>query len=555
MPSAHNRSISTRLAMGFGGILILLIAVAAVGQYSAKAVQKRMQEITGVNATKTKLANAMLANVNALGIESRSAVMLDAVDAARSKEQSKRFAESFKRYQAQENELSALVQAGDVNPDEQKLLQEIAAISRKTGPEMQQAVGQSLDGDAVAANMTLMVRVNPGELAWNQKLAGMVELQYARSQEATQLAEQTQSQALFTGSALVAIALALGAFIAWRITLSITAPIGRAVVVAERIANGDLTSAIEVRINDETGRLLEAISTMQDKLRQLVGDISTTANNIESSSAEVATATLDLSQRTEAASHNLQSAASNLENLNTTVEQSAESARSANRLATAAAETATRSGEVVSKVVQRMDDISASSRKIADIISVIDGIAFQTNILALNAAVEAARAGEQGRGFAVVASEVRSLAGRAAASAKEIKTLIGNSTEQVEAGTALVAQAGHIIQDMVQSVKDVSTIVGEIAVSTGEQSGRIGSISHAVTQLDDPLQQNAAMVEESAAASENLKEQARNLTHIVNTFRLNRTAPEPTRASVVGSTAPPIGGRPQPATQRLLQNR
>ncbi|MES2583286.1 MAG: methyl-accepting chemotaxis protein [Pseudomonadota bacterium] len=537
MPSANKRSISTRLALGFGGVLILLIAVAAVGQVSAKAVQKRMQEITGTNATKTKLANAMLASVNALGIESRSTVMLDAVDAARSQDQSKRFEESLKRYQAQEKELSGLVQIGEVNPEEQKLLQEITDISRKIGPEMKEAVGQSLDGDNVAANMTLMVRVNPGELAWNQKLAGMVELQYARSQKATQLAEQTQAQALVTGSVLVAVALVLGAFIAWRITLSITAPIGRAVVVAERIAGGDLTSVVEVRINDETGRLLEAISTMQDRLRQLVSDISATANNIESSSAEVASATLDLSQRTEVASHNLQSAAGNLGNLSGTVEHSAKSAHDANRLAAAASETAARSGEVVGKVVQRMDDISTSSRKIADIISVIDGIAFQTNILALNAAVEAARAGEQGRGFAVVASEVRNLAGRAAASAKEIKTLIGNSTEHVEAGTALVAQAGHIIQGMVQSVKDVSAIVGEIAVATGEQSGRIGSISHAVTQLDDTLQQNAAMVEESAAASENLKEQARNLTRIVNTFTLSRDETGYASRTTVGNGA------------------
>ncbi len=529
MNATNSKSISTRLTLGFGGILILLIAVAAVGQISAKAVQKRMQEITGVNATKSKLANAMLASVNALGIESRSAVMLDAVDAARSTEQSKRFTETFKRYQTQEKDLSALVEAGEVTPAEQALFKEIVDISRKTGPEMQQAVSQSLDGDAVAANMTLMVRVNPGELAWNQKLAGMVKLQYARSEEATQLAEKTQSQALATGGILVVVALALGAIIAWRITLSIVQPIGRAVVVAERIAAGDLTSAVEVRINDETGRLLEAIGTMQDRLRQLVGNISETANNIASSSSEVASATLDLSQRTEVASHSLQSAATNLENLNGTVEHSAESARTANRLAAAASVTAMRSGEVVHKVVQRMNDISASSRKIADIINVIDGIAFQTNILALNAAVEAARAGEQGRGFAVVATEVRNLAGRAAASAKEIKTLIGNSSEQVEAGSALVAQAGHIIQDMVQSVKDVSAIVGEIAMATGEQSGRIGSISHAVTQLDDTLQQNAAMVEESAAASENLKEQARNLTEIVSAFRLSRSEPVSTR--------------------------
>jgi len=531
MATTSSRSVSRRLSLGFGSVLVLLIAVAAVGQLSTRAVQQRMQEITGVNATKTQLANAMLANVNAMGIQSRSAVMLDAVDANRSKEQGRQFQETLKKYSAQEKELSALVQAGTPDPTEQKLLQEIADIAQKTGPEMQQAVGQSLDGDAVAANMTLMVRVNPGEAAWNQKLASLVEFQYARSQESTQVAEHTQSQALVTGGVLVVVALALGAFIAWRITLSITAPIGRAVVVAERIANGDLTSAVEVRIHDETGRLLEAIATMQDRLRQLVGNISETANAIEASSAEVASATLDLSQRTEVASHSLQSAATNLDDLNGTVGHSADSARNANQLATAASQTATRSGEVVHRVVQRMDDISASSRKIADIISVIDGIAFQTNILALNAAVEAARAGEQGRGFAVVASEVRSLAGRAAESAKEIKTLIGNSTEQVEAGSALVAQAGGIIQEMEQSVKTVSTIVGEIAVATGEQSGRIGSISHAVGQLDDTLQQNAAMVEQSAAASENLKEQARKLTHIVSTFRLSRSEPHHTDAA------------------------
>jgi len=533
MAITSSRSVSTRLALGFGGVLVLLIAVAAVGQLSTRAVHQRMQEITGVNATKTRLANAMLANVNAMGIQSRSAVMLDAVDASRSKEQGKLFEETLKKYSAQEKELSALVQAGTPDPTEQKLLQEIIDIARKTGPEMQQAVGQSLDGDAVAANMTLMVRVNPGEAAWNQKLASLVEFQYARSQESTQVAERTQSQALVTGGVLVVVALALGAFIAWRITLSITAPIGRAVVVAERIANGDLTSAVEVRIHDETGRLLEAIATMQDRLRQLVGNISETAHAIEASSAEVASATLDLSQRTEVASHSLQSAATNLDDLNGTVEHNANSARNANQLAANASQTATRSGEVVHRVVQRMDDISNSSHKIADIISVIDGIAFQTNILALNAAVEAARAGEQGRGFAVVASEVRSLAGRAAESAKEIKTLIGNSTEQVEAGSALVAQAGSIIQEMEQSVKNVSTIVGEIAVATGEQSGRIGSITQSVGQLDDTLQQNAAMVEQSAAASENLKEQARRLTHIVSTFRLSRS--EPARIDAVAT--------------------
>ncbi len=530
MTTPVTRSISTRLALGFGSILILLIAVAAVGHFSADAVRQRIQEITGVNAAKTKLANAMLSSVNALGIQSRSVVMLDAIDGERSKLENKRLEETLKRYQSQEKELSALVQSGEADPQEQKLMQEISDISRKTGPELHQAAGQALDGDAVAANMTLMVRVNSGEIAWNEKLSSMVALQYTRSQKATQLAEQAQSQARLTGSTLVVLALALGAFIAWKITRSITTPIGHAVLVAERIAAGDLTSTFAVHVQDETGRLLDAISAMQDKLRLLVGNISETAHAIESSSAEVASATLDLSQRTEVASHNLQMAASSLEDLNGTVEHSADSARNANQLASAAADTATRSGEVVYKVVQRMDDISASSRRIADIISVIDGIAFQTNILALNAAVEAARAGEQGRGFAVVASEVRSLAGRAAASAKEIKSLIDSSAEQVVAGTALVAQAGEIIQDMEQSVKNVSAIVSEIAVATGEQSGRIGSISQSVKQLDDTLQQNAAMVEESAGASENLKEQARKLTHIVSTFRLSHSEPVHTQA-------------------------
>ena len=230
---------------------------------------------------------------------------------------------------------------------------------------------------------------------------------------------------------LVLLAIGLGALIAWRITASITAPIGRAVVVAERIARGDLTSQVEVRIHDETGRLLEAIAAMQERLRTLVGEIGQTADSILVASSEVASGNLDLSQRTEQTSHNLQSAASSLVDLTGTVSQSADSARQANQLASTASDAATRGGEVVGQVVRTMDTISASSRKIADIISVIDGIAFQTNILALNAAVEAARAGEQGRGFAVVAGEVRNLAGRSAQAAREIKALIGTSVDQV----------------------------------------------------------------------------------------------------------------------------
>ena len=535
--SRIHRSISARLTFGFGTMLLLLVAVALVGQYSSRAVASKMQEVTGVNAAKTKLANAMLTSVSAMGIYSRLVVMLDAVDQARSKEQSDRFTETLAQYQKQESELIALLRAGQGDAQEQQLLQEVTSISQKTGPELKQAVAQSLEGDSVSANMTLLVRVNPGELAWSKKLAELVAVQYSRNETATSSAQQVQTRALVTGAALVLVALALGAFIAWRITTSIVQPVGRAVVVAERIAAGDLTSEIEVRVRDETGRLLEAIASMQERLRDLVGHIKKSSNVIESSSEEVASATQELSRRTETASHNLQAAAVNLDDLNHAVERSAQSALNASRLAAGASHTATRSGDVVQRIVQRMDDISNSSRRIADIISVIDGIAFQTNILALNAAVEAARAGEQGRGFAVVASEVRSLAGRAAASAKEIKGLITASSEHVHAGNDLVAQAGTIIAEMVQSVQEVTGIVGEIAATTGEQSGRIGNISRAVTDLDTALQQNAAMVEESAAASENLKEQAVFLTHQIHNFHLTRDEPGYTKLGDGTSTS------------------
>jgi methyl-accepting chemotaxis protein len=537
------QSISTRLAFGFGTVLVLLVALALLGQHSSRSVASKMAEVTGLNADKTRLANAMLASVSAMGIYSRSVVMLDQVDAARSKEQSQMFLQTLALYQKQESELTALVHSGDADPTEKRLLQQVVDISKKTGPELKQAVEQSLDGDSIAANMTLMVRVNPGELAWNQKLAELVALQYNRNETATAAAEAVQTQSLATGAVLVAVALALGGVIAWRITTSIVVPIGRAVVVAERIAAGDLTSEIEVRVPDETGRLLDAISAMQNRLRELVGHIKRSSQVIEVSTEEVAGATMDLSRRTETASHNLQSAASNLENLSHAIEHSAQSAHNANHLASAASEAATRSGDVVQRVVQRMDDISASSRRIADIISVIDGIAFQTNILALNAAVEAARAGEQGRGFAVVASEVRSLAGRAAASAKEIKGLITSSSEHVEAGHELVTQAGQIISGMVQSVQEVSTLVGEIAATIGEQSGRVGSIAHAVTDLDSTLQQNAAMVEESAATSEQLKGQALSLTNQVRSFYLSRNEPGYVKIGDGTQTSHPSGDR------------
>jgi methyl-accepting chemotaxis protein len=302
---------------------------------------------------------------------------------------------------------------------------------------------------------------------------------------------------------------------------SITGPIGYAARVAESIAAGDLTMPIRVEGTDEAATLLAALNRMQDSLRSVVGQVHESSSSIRHASSEVASGNTDLSHRTEQAASSLQQTASSMEQLTSTVRHSAESARQASQMAGSAAQVAQRGGQVVAQVVSTMDEINHSSKKIADIIGTIDGIAFQTNILALNAAVEAARAGEQGRGFAVVAGEVRSLAQRSAAAAREIKTLIGASVDRVQAGSKLVADAGSTMDEIVASVQRVADIIGEITAAAGEQSAGIGNVNSAVTQLDSMTQQNAALVEQSAAAAESLREQAERLSGVVGTFKLH----------------------------------
>jgi methyl-accepting chemotaxis protein len=286
------------------------------------------------------------------------------------------------------------------------------------------------------------------------------------------------------------------------------------------IAEGDLNFHLDRSRQDEIGRLIDAVRHTRDSLGRMVTQVRQTADSIQVASTEVASGNADLSHRTEQTAGNLQKAASSMEELTATVGQTAESARTANQLASSAAEVAQRGGTVVAQVVTTMDEIHASSKKIADIIGVIDGIAFQTNILALNAAVEAARAGEQGRGFAVVASEVRSLAQRSAAAAREIKSLIGASVEKVGEGSRLVGDAGSTMSEIVSSVQRVSDIIGEITMATREQSSGLGQVNGAVVELDQMTQQNAALVEQSAAAAESLKDQAQRLAGVVSTFRL-----------------------------------
>ena len=342
----------------------------------------------------------------------------------------------------------------------------------------------------------------------------------ARSSEGLAASNQrTRNLTLLLAAAGLAAAGA-AVWLSWLMQRRLVGELQRAGEVATAVAAGNLTVDATSSRADEVGDLLRALATMNHQLSDSMRTVLESSSSIRTASAEIASGNQDLSTRTEQAASNLQQTASSVEQLNGTVKQSADSARQANQLAASAAEVAQRGGSVVSQVVSTMDEINASSKKIADIIGVIDGIAFQTNILALNAAVEAARAGEQGRGFAVVASEVRSLAQRSAEAAKEIKGLIGASVERVEAGSKLVADAGQTMGEIVGSVKRVSDVIGEITIASGEQSDGIGQVNTAVTQLDQMTQQNAALVEQSAAAAESLKDQADRLTQVVGGFRL-----------------------------------
>jgi methyl-accepting chemotaxis protein len=314
----------------------------------------------------------------------------------------------------------------------------------------------------------------------------------------------------------VVVAIAAATFIA----ASIANPLTEAVKVAQTVAAGDLTSRITVQTSEETGQLLQALKDMNDSLVRIVGEVRTSTDTIATASSQIASGNLDLSSRTEEQASSLEETASSMEELTSTVRQNVDNARQANAMAVSASEVASKGGAVVSQVVETMGAINDSSKKIADIIGVIDGIAFQTNILALNAAVEAARAGEQGRGFAVVASEVRNLAQRSAAAAKEIKALIVDSVEKVEAGGKLVDRAGATMHEIVDSVKRVTDIMAEIVAASQEQSAGIEQINQAIAQMDEVTQQNASLVEEAAAASEALQDQSRRLAEVVSVFKM-----------------------------------
>ena len=411
------------------------------------------------------------------------------------------------------------------HPEEKALMAKIAELRQPYLAARDEVTKLKKSGDTDAAMKAHKERFEPVATNYVSVLSELLDHQRAEFDAAAQAVEELRAGTVTLLFVSTALSLVIGAVLAVSLSRSITVPLSQAEQAARAIADMDLSGAARLHYaSDETGRLMRAIDGMRQALHQTVRQVRGAVDSISTASGEIAAGTQDLSGRTEQAASNLQHAASAMEQLTGTVRQSADAAGQASQLASSAADVARRGGDVVGQVVTTMDEINQSSRKIADIIGTIDGIAFQTNILALNAAVEAARAGEQGRGFAVVAGEVRSLAQRSAEAAREIKSLIGTSVDKVEAGTRLVADAGSTMQEIVSSVQRVSNIIGEISAAAREQSQGINDVNGSVSDLDRMTQQNAALVEQSTAAAESLSDQAANLGQMVSTFRLGAAA-------------------------------
>ncbi|MDM7943344.1 MAG: methyl-accepting chemotaxis protein [Hydrogenophaga sp.] len=518
--------IGRRLALGFASVLTLLVAITAVGWSGLEAAKQSMARV-GVMEQRLALTDEWLAstrlNINRVLALAKSGANPE-VDAY------------FKPLIAQTtqriNEVQKTLDAELTSDRGKALLTEIAERRTEYISVRKTYFDTLKGGDFDVAAQQLDNALLPAANRYTDTMGKLQVYQRELLDAASAATNQTIWNQEVLIISLAALAMLLASLLAWRITVSVTAPLREAVGIATAVAAGDLNGEVQTTRQDELGDLLRGLAAMKSSLIQTVGQVRSATDSINTASYEIASGNQDLSARTEQAASNLEETAASMEQLTSTVRQSADAARQANQLAASAAEIAVRGGQVVGQVVTTMDEINHSSKKISDIIGVIDGIAFQTNILALNAAVEAARAGEQGRGFAVVAGEVRNLAQRSAEAAKEIKNLIGASVDRVEAGSRLVADAGQTMSEIVGSVQRVSDIIGEITAAAGEQSDGIGQVNVAVTQLDQMTQQNAALVEESAAAAESLKDQASRLTEVIKIFRIDATQAYSAPASV-----------------------
>ncbi len=507
--------LSTRLALGFGLVLALLLSITALALERMQAMQVHTREIVEVGQQRLLQTQAMMNASNDAAVALFGFMLTsDEIDV---KAQQELYDGAIKRYGAAEKAWQALLgQADPATTTQQKKLGDAASAALSFAHNISSMA--SAGGDLGAAFRSMDPRRVLSD--WRQEIEVLVTLQRKSGEQTYEDAKSSFARARFLLALVAGLACVVGAAASWLILRSVTAPLRQAVAHAQRIATGDLSKGIEAHGDDEMGELLKALSRMQERLHAMVSVIRTCSEGMGTASSEIAQGNLDLSQRTEQTAGRLEQTASSMEQLTAAVQQTAGTAQTAKQLADSASVTAIEGGKVVGAVVTTMNAINASSKRIGDITGVIDAIAFQTNILALNAAVEAARAGEQGRGFAVVASEVRSLAQRSAAAAREIKDLIGASVGQVDEGSRLVQDAGSTMSEIVDSVHRVTDMIGAITAAAGEQSAGLAQVNGAVHELDQMTQQNAALVEESAAAAESLNQQAQRLAEAVQGFRI-----------------------------------
>jgi methyl-accepting chemotaxis protein len=512
-----NWKIGTRLAGAFALLIVLLAVCVWFGIASLRLLNGGTAQIVHEDYPKAVLAYETLDVVNRSARAMRNMLLWDKPEEVEKERQT--VLQNRQENSANLDKLAALITSEQGRAALKTVLDARAAY----GASQQTFMDLVAAGKKEEATSWLLTRIRKDQRDYFDAVRALIRLQDGRVLDSGARADATYRNTVGWLLALAALACALGVAVAVWITRSITGPLRQAVDVARTVATGNLGARIEVHATDETGQLLQALRDMNDALVDIVRDVRTGTETIASASHQIASGNADLSARTEQQASSLEETASSMEELTSTVKQNADNARQANQFAVSASEVAARGGRVMSEVVDTMGAINESARKIVDIIAVIDGIAFQTNILALNAAVEAARAGEQGRGFAVVASEVRSLAQRSAAAAKEVKALIDDSVAKVDGGTRLVDQAGTTMREVVASIGRVTDIMGEISAASREQTDGIGQVQDAIVQMDQATQQNAALVEEAAAASEALQEQAARLAQAVAVFRIEDT--------------------------------